>query len=202
MNFAHRQVGTLKSMCLSTMKQNSDSNEQGEVKDTQSKSSVIVENGADPASTSKQNVAPTAPSMGPRSEGEHSTGDGGERVKAPASFSAESVTTATPLQSPMSAPNRTSSEDGFLSTPEAKSEPRDVVMKHEINEKARTERADHLSLNEFLISELEVYCSRLLGREYPKKTSSGVSDLARVTGQQLYQDHQRALMDFDDEWKR
>ncbi|KAG6609228.1 uncharacterized protein IUM83_00678 [Phytophthora cinnamomi] len=160
-----QQVGTLKSMCLSTLKQNDGHNE---VKD--------------------------APMDG---------FNGLPKMKTPASLSATSVvTTASPPQSPMSAYHRTSSEDGFLSTPEAKREPRDVVMKPEIVDDARVARADHLSLNEFLISELGVYCSRLLGKGLLDNVLSRISDLARITSLQLFQDHQRALMDFDDEWKR
>ncbi|KAF1795333.1 Zinc finger, C2H2 [Phytophthora cactorum] len=104
-----------------------------------------------------------------------------------------------PTAVPMSALNRTSSEDGFLSTPEPKRKPHHMTMKADAG-KNRVGRADHLSLNEFLVSELEVYCSQLLERGLPKRGSSGASDLARITGLQLFQDHQRALMDFDDEW--
>ncbi|KAJ8569402.1 hypothetical protein ON010_g5856 [Phytophthora cinnamomi] len=180
-----QQVGTLKSMCLSTLKQNDGHNE---VKD---------------APMDGFNGLPkvTRPDTG--SESKRSSGGVVDQMKTPASLSATSVvTTASPPQSPMSAYHRTSSEDGFLSTPEAKREPRDVVMKPEIVDDARVARADHLSLNEFLISELGVYCSRLLGKGLLDNDLSRISDLARITSLQLFQDHQRALMDFDDEWKR
>ncbi|KAG3119662.1 hypothetical protein PI124_g2177 [Phytophthora idaei] len=186
------QVGTLKSMCLSTLQQHADSNEQGEVNDGQLKKNI------DSASEARRTVSST----GPGSEGAHSAGDVGGRSEAPASLSADSaMSTASPPQSPMSALNRTSSEDGFLSTPEPKRKPHHMTMKADAG-KNRVGRADHLSLNEFLVSELEVYCSQLLERGLPKRGSSGASDLARITGLQLFQDHQRALMDFDDEWTR
>ncbi|CAI5704658.1 unnamed protein product [Peronospora effusa] len=197
------QVGTLKGMCLSTIKQNLGSNDQKETKHHHSISSVIVNADICTASPLTQLVvSPTAIPVDSGLEGKQLTGGDEKQIKASASFSAQSATNATPPQSPMSAPNRTSSEDGFVSTPEAKREPRDKVMKSEIIEEARTKRADHIFLNEFLIAELEAYCFRLLRRECSNNGSSDVSDLARITGLQLYQDHQRALMDFDDEWKR
>ncbi|ETO77783.1 hypothetical protein F444_07103 [Phytophthora nicotianae P1976] len=183
-------VGTLKSMCLSIMEHHS--NEQREANDGQLKKDV----------SSELKVRETVSSTGPGSEGTHSAGDVGGRSDALASVSADSaMSTTSPPQSPMSALNRTSSEDGFLPTPEPKRKTRQMPMKADVG-KNKVERADHLSLNEFLVSELEVYCSQLLGRAFPKRGSSGASDLARITGLQLFQDHQRALMDFDDEWKR
>ncbi|KAL4151985.1 hypothetical protein PRNP1_008920 [Phytophthora ramorum] len=149
------QVGTLKSICLSTLNQHTKNGAQSESQGT----GVI--NG----------------------------------------ISARAAT-ASPSQSPMSVPNRTSSEDGFLSTPEVKRGCRDVAMKPEDAEEGKVERADHISLKEFLVSELEVYCSRLVERKHPQNGSSDACDLAWITGLQLYQDHERALMDFDDEWKR
>ncbi|POM65309.1 Hypothetical protein PHPALM_18995, partial [Phytophthora palmivora] len=127
------KVGTLKSMCLSTMQEHTDNGEQSELNDEHNDPGVTFDY------IGRDNCIPTAVA--------------------------------------------------------------DMTMKPEITEEARIERADHLSLNEFLISELEVYCSQLLERESPRKESSGASGLARITGLQLYQDHQRALMDFDDEWK-
>ncbi|CAH0517951.1 unnamed protein product [Peronospora belbahrii] len=191
------QVGTLKGMCLLTMKQNFDSNDVKEAKGNRSISSVIVNDGVVTASPLTI-ASKTAMPMGFGLASKQLTGGDEEQIRA----SAQPVTSATPPQSPMSAPNRTSSEDGFVCTPEAKKEPRNEVMRPEVVEEAKTERADHLSLNEFLISELEAYCLRLLGRECPNSGSSDVSGLARITSLQLYQDHQRALMDFDDEWKR
>ncbi|KAG1693146.1 hypothetical protein DVH05_023926 [Phytophthora capsici] len=121
----------------------------------------------------------------------------------PGPASADAVMlTESPPQSPMSAPNQTSSEDGFLSTPERTSGHRNEKLRSKAFEEDRIERADHLSLNEFLVAELEVYCSRLLGKGSPKRSSSGASNLAWITGLQLFHDHQRALHDFDHEWKR
>ncbi|GMF12606.1 unnamed protein product [Phytophthora lilii] len=176
-------------MCLSTLKQNGDGNGEGEASRAQEKANL--------------SASPPVPSSGPGSESKLSSSDVAERTVTPASLSAGSVaTTASPPQSPASVPNRTSSEDGFVSTPEMKRESHDVSMKPEEGEEARVERADHLSLNEFLITELEIYCSCLLERGSLEIGSSDVSGLARITGLQLYQDHHRALMDFDDEWKR
>ncbi|RLN71752.1 hypothetical protein BBJ28_00023538 [Nothophytophthora sp. Chile5] len=112
---------------------------------------------------------------------------------------------AAPPQSPSPVRTRTSSEDALLSTPEAKKEsPRAhlVTMNPQMVRKSSAGRDDHESLNEFLVAELQAYCSRLLNRGPPKKGPSGASDLAQITALQLHQDHQRALMDFDDEWKR
>ncbi|KAI9995858.1 hypothetical protein PInf_012926 [Phytophthora infestans] len=182
------QVGTLKSMCLSSMQQHVDSSEQRELNDGQQTKDV----------SSATETRRTASSADPGSEGTNSAGVGG-RSDAPTSRSADSVmSTTSPPQSTMSPLNRTSSEDGFLSASEPKRKPQHVTN----GGKNRVERADHLSLNEFLIAELEVYCSQLLDKGFPKRGSSGASDLARITGLQLFQDHQRALMDFDDEWKR
>ncbi|KAE8910332.1 hypothetical protein PF005_g16647 [Phytophthora fragariae] len=179
-----QQVGTLKSMCLSTLNQNGGYSEGADV----------------PMGDANEKVTKVAARDHEINPSSRNTPD---RSKTPASLSAESVaTTASPPQSPMSAYHRTSSEDGFISTPEVKREPRIVDLKPEMVDEARVERADHLSLNEFLISELEVYCSRLLGKGLLDNDLSGISDLARITSLQLFQDHRRALMDFDDEWKR
>ncbi|KAK1948078.1 putative DNA helicase INO80 [Phytophthora citrophthora] len=176
------QVGTLKSMCLSTMKQHTASNAQNEAMDE--------------AMTKEANVTRSG------SEGSYKAIDNVKR-QLPGSASADSVMLAeSPPQSPMSAPNQTSSEDGFISTPEGKRGIRDEKTRCTAVEEDRIERADHLSLNEFLVTELEVYSSRLLDKRPPKRNSSGASDLAWMTGLQLFQDHQRALQDFDDEWKR
>ncbi|KAL3673360.1 hypothetical protein V7S43_001076 [Phytophthora oleae] len=176
------QVGTLKSMCLSTMKQHTAINAQSDV--------------TDEPMTNAANVAI------PGSNGAHKA-SGNAKRQLPGSASADSaMLTESPPQSPMSAPNQTSSEDGFLSTPEGKRGHHDERTRSKTYEEDRIERADHLSLNEFLVAELEVYCSRLLGKGSPTRSSSGASDLAWITGQQLFQDHQRALHDFDDEWKR
>ena len=200
--YANRQVG-ISNMCLSIMKQNSESNDQKEARYNHSISSVVVNDDICTTLPLTQSVvSPTAIPVDVGSEGKQSIGGGKEQIKPSPSLAAQSVANATPPESPISAPNQTSSEDGFLSTPEAKREPRNEDMKPEIIEEARSERADHLFLNEFLISELEAYCFRLLRRKCSNKGSSDVSDLARITGLQLYQDHQRALMDFDDEWKR
>lgn len=139
----------------------------------------------------------------PGSGSNPSSGIIGDGRKMPASLPAQSLATAaSPPQSPLSAYHQTSSEDGFLSTPEVKRERRLLDLKPEMVDEARVERADNLSLNEFLISELEVYCSRLLGKGLVDNGLSGISDLAWITSLQLFQDHRRALMDFDDEWKR
>ncbi|KAI9906996.1 hypothetical protein PsorP6_004035 [Peronosclerospora sorghi] len=164
--------GTMKGGSLSSTKHNFDNNEPKDTKDSDS-------------------------------ESKHLTGSDGKQITTLVSCSNVSGTT-TPPQSPTSVSTgiRTSSEDGFVSTPEAKKAPYDVALKPKRVEDTRRQRADHLSLIEFLISELEVYCSRLLGRGCLKNRSSNVGDLARITGVQLYQDHLRALMDFDHEWKR
>ncbi|CAI5728803.1 unnamed protein product [Peronospora destructor] len=110
------QVGTLKGMCLSTMKQNLESNDHKEAKHNHSISSVIVNDDVCTASPSTQLVVSL---------------------------------TAIPVNSGLEGKQLTGGR-----------------------------------------------------RECSNNGSSDVSDLARITGLQLYQDHQRALMDFDDEWKR
>jgi hypothetical protein len=179
-------------MCLSTMNQNGrDPTKEG----VPVKENNVAGSGQKVSSKSMTTESePAAATVGKKTQPATTT---------PASRSAESVaTTASPPESPTSAPNHTSSEDGFMSTPEVKGGARDVEMKPEDDEEDRVERADHLSLNEFLVSELEDYCARILHRATVKSNTSDVRNLARVTGLQLYQDHQRALMDFDDEWKR
>uniref|UniRef100_M4B6U0 CXXC-type domain-containing protein n=1 Tax=Hyaloperonospora arabidopsidis (strain Emoy2) TaxID=559515 RepID=M4B6U0_HYAAE len=191
-----RRVETSENMSLSSMTQRSVINDQQEAKNMRLERRVFMNIDGHMAS---QHVASTAAmAVGLCSEEERSISSDGNQGMA----SVQSVTSATPSHSPVSVRNRTSSEDGFVSTPEARRKPRENVMKPELVEETRTDRAVHLSLNHFLISELEVYLSHLLRMKCPKKESSNLGNLARVTGVQLYLDHQRGLMDFDDEWKR
>ncbi|KAL8008198.1 putative forkhead-associated (FHA) domain, Zinc finger, CXXC-type, SMAD/FHA domain superfamily [Plasmopara halstedii] len=158
------QLGTLKSMCITTIEQFSTNS----VSDDNDKKDVSLTSEASPP-------LPVAISV---------------------------VMNSSPLQSPMTTTARSLGEAGVTEPPDHNNKSHHVTLKPELAREDRVQRADHRSLNEFLVSELEVYCSQLLGKGYSQRGSSGACDLARVTGLQLFQDHQRALMDFDDDWKR
>lgn len=67
--------------------------------------------------------------------------------------------------------------------------------------KIRTVPTENRPLNEYLVSELELFASVMLDELVPSKARS-IDRAAHATTLQLYYDHTRALRDFDAEWKR
>lgn len=67
--------------------------------------------------------------------------------------------------------------------------------------KIRTAPDGNRALNEYLVSELELFASVMLDQRVPTEAHR-INRAAHTTTLQLYYDHTRALRDFDAEWKR
>lgn len=67
--------------------------------------------------------------------------------------------------------------------------------------KKRTAPDENRPLNEYLVSELELFSSCMLGKKDSKEMTK-TNRVARASTLQLYHDHTRALVDFDADWKR
>lgn len=65
----------------------------------------------------------------------------------------------------------------------------------------RTVPTENRPLNEYLVSELELFASVMLG-ERVLVEARRINRAAHATTLQLYYDHTRALRDFDAEWER